>query len=165
MSPETSADDTPEDDEGSRLDRELIELLNELRVVLPGVQVMFAFLLIVPFSQGFGQIDGRERAVYFVAFVASALASVLLIAPSTHHRIQWRQYDKERLLRRANRLAILGTVALAVAIVAVVYLITKLLYGEVAAAAAAAGAAVVGWTWFGYPAIRRAGAREEGGAE
>lgn len=146
------------EDEGTRLDRELIELLNELRVVLPGVQVMFAFLLVVPFSQRFGELDSRDRAIFFVAFIASALASVFLIAPGTHHRIRWRQYDKERLLRRANRLTILGTVALAVAVVAVVYLITAVLYGDVAAAASAGIAVIIVWTWFGYPLIRRAAA-------
>jgi amino acid transporter len=148
-----------EQDEGTRLDRELIELLNELRVVLPGVQVMFAFLLVVPFSQRFGVLDGRERAIFFVAFLASAIASVFLIAPSTHHRIQWRRYDKERLLRRANRLAILATAALAIAIVAVVYLIAGVLYGDVSAVAAGATAGLIAWTWFAYPLMRRAGAR------
>jgi amino acid transporter len=148
-----------EQDEGTRLDRELIELLNELRVVLPGVQVMFAFLLVVPFSQRFGVLDGRERAIFFIAFLASAVASVFLMAPSTHHRIQWRQYDKERLLRRANRLTILGTLALAIAIVAVVYLIAGVLYGGVSAVAAGATAGVIAWTWFAYPLMRRAGAR------
>jgi hypothetical protein len=143
------------DDAETRLDRELIELLNELRVVLPGVQVMFAFLLAVPFSQRFGQLDEWQRGVFFLAVLASALASIFLIAPSTHHRIQWRQFDKERLLRRANRLAVMGTVCLAVAIVAVVYLIAEILYGGESAIAAAAIAGVAGWTWFGYPLVRR----------
>ena len=144
------------DDEATRLDRELIELLNELRVVLPGVQVLFAFLLAVPFSQRFGQLDERQRGVFFLAVLATAFASIFLIAPSAHHRIQWRQYDKELLLRRANRLAITGTVCLAVAIVAVVYLITDIVYGSESAIAAAAVAGMTGWTWFGYPLTRKA---------
>src|SRR5438093_7923415 len=88
------------DDEGNkqRVNRELIELLNELRVVLPGVQVLFAFLLTVPFSNGFSRMTDVQRNVYFVAFVATTIATILFIAPSTYHRIQFRQGDKERML-------------------------------------------------------------------
>jgi hypothetical protein len=144
------------DDKDTRLDRELAELVNELRVALPGVQVLFAFLLAVPFSQRFGQLGETQRAVFFVAVMATAFASICLIAPSTHHRIQWRQFDKEALLRRANRLAIMGAVFLAVAIVAVVYLIADVLFGGESAIAGAVVAAVIAWTWFGYPLLRRA---------
>jgi hypothetical protein len=140
----------------SKLDRELMELINELRVALPGVQVMFAFLLAVPFSARFDQLSEWQRDVFFVAVLASAFASICLIAPSTHHRIQWRQFDKERLLRRANRLAIMGAASLAVAIVASVYLITDMLYGGESAIAASVVAGVTGWMWFGYPVVRRA---------
>jgi hypothetical protein len=143
-------------DDETRLDRELMELVNELRVALPGVQVMFAFLLAVPFSQRFTQLDDWQRIVFFVAVMATAISSICLIAPSTHHRIQWRQFDKEALLRRANRLAITGAASLAIAIVAVVYLIADVLYGGESAIAAALIAGLTAWTWFGYPLLRRA---------
>src|SRR6059058_4200036 len=85
-----------------RVNRELIELLNELRVALPGVQVLFAFLLTVPFTQRFGKTTEIERDIYFVTLILAALSSVLLIAPSSQHRLLFRKRDKERLLLRAN---------------------------------------------------------------
>ena len=93
-----------------RLDRELIELLNELRVALPGVQVLFAFLLIVPFSKGFPQVSESEQIVYLAAVLCTMLSTVLLVAPTTYHRIRFRDHDKKRLIYTANRLAIAGTV-------------------------------------------------------
>src|SRR5215204_6001038 len=99
-----------------RVDRELIELLNELRVALPGVQFLFAFLLIVPFQQTRDQLTDFQRDVYFVALLAAAVATVLLIAPAAQHRILFRQKDKEKLLRRSNRYAIAGLVVLGLAI-------------------------------------------------
>jgi hypothetical protein len=145
------------EDEKERVDRELIELLNELRVALPGVQVLFAFLLILPFSQGFSKIDGIERAVYFGAFIAAALATALLIAPSSYHRLRFREHDKERMLFTSNRLAISGTVLLALAISAVVFLITDVLFQETAGAlVAGAVAAWFAWFWYGLPLSRKA---------
>ena len=95
------------------LDRELIELLNELRVALPGVQVLFAFLLAVPFANGWERVTDLQRDVFFLAFIATAAASILLIAPSSYHLLRWREGDKEQMLRTSNRLAIAGTVFLA----------------------------------------------------
>ncbi|HET6771316.1 MAG TPA: DUF6328 family protein [Actinomycetota bacterium] len=100
----------PDEDRKQRVDRELIELLNELRVALPGVQVLFAFLLTVPFAQRFSQVSGLQRAVYFVALLATAVASVLFITPTAYHRLRWREPDKEQMLFTANRLTIAGTV-------------------------------------------------------
>ena len=113
----------------SRLDRELLELLNELRVVLPGVQALFAFLLIVPFNANFAEVTGGERAVYTVALLASAIACVLFITPPSFHRLRFRRHDKAQLLRIGNRCAIAGMVALAVAVTAAVYLVTEFLFG------------------------------------
>src|SRR5688572_18998651 len=96
------------EDEAEKLDRELIELMNELRVVLPGVQVLFAFLLTVPFSQRFAEIAGRQRGVFFAAFLATTAASVVLMAPSAYHRVRWRQHDKAQLLKTSNRMALVG---------------------------------------------------------
>jgi phosphoglycerol transferase MdoB-like AlkP superfamily enzyme len=117
------------EDHQTRHDRELIELLNELRVALPGVQVLFAFLLILPF-QGFSSVTSVQRTVYFIAFLAATGASIALIAPSVFHRLRWRARDKERLLEISNRLAIGGSLFLALAITAVVFLITDVLYGS-----------------------------------
>ena len=142
------------------LNRELIELLNELRVVLPGVQVLFAFLLVVPFSNGWDRVTDVQRYVYFVAFLCAALASAFLIAPSTYHRLRWREGDREHMLVTANRLAIWGAVFLAAGITATVFLITDVLFGN---AWAAVVAAVIGgtlvWLWFGL-ALRDARVRD-----
>jgi hypothetical protein len=102
---------------GERLDRELMELLQELRVVLPGVQVLLAFLFLAPFQPRFAQLPGSLRNAFFASIACATLATVLLIAPSAHHRLRWRARDKERLLRIGNQLTLWGTVFLAAAIV------------------------------------------------
>jgi hypothetical protein len=146
------------------LNRELIELLNELRVVLPGVQVLFAFLLAVPFANGWTRVSELQRDVYFLAFLATAAASILLIAPSSYHRLRWREGDKEHMLETSNRLAIAGTAFLALGMTAVVFLITDILF---TATWAAVTTAVVGgafaWFWYGLPLLREA-ATDAGGS-
>jgi predicted membrane channel-forming protein YqfA (hemolysin III family) len=139
-----------------RIDRELIELLNELRVALPGVQVLFAFLLTVPFSAGFGSLSQTQRSWYFASFLATAAAIVALMAPTTYHRIQFRQGDKERLLRTANHLAIAGTVFLSLAIGGTVFVVADVLHPTSTAAIVASSVfAVMTWLWFGLPLVRR----------
>ncbi len=137
------------------LDRELIELLNELRVALPGVQVLFAFLLAVPFTNRFGRVSAFQKDVYFAALLCTLAGSVLLIAPSTYHRIRWRQRDKEQMLRTANRLAIGGTVFLALAMSASVLLVTDVLF-SIRSAAIVTGltAGTFTWFWYGLPLWR-----------
>jgi Family of unknown function (DUF6328) len=138
------------------LDRELIELLNELRVALPGVQVLFAFLLAVPFTNGWNRVTDVQRDVFFAAFLCTAAASVLLIAPSAYHRLRWREGDKERMLEVANRLAIAGTVFLALAMTLVVFLISDLLFRAWwAALVTAVTAGGFAWFWYGLPLVRR----------
>jgi hypothetical protein len=130
------------------LDRELIELLNELRVALPGVQVLFAFLLAVPFSQRFARVTDFQKDAYFATLLMTTAASILLIAPSVNHRIRWRQRDKERLLQRANAFAITGSIFLAGAMTGAVLLLTDVLFhtGWASfAAALTAGAFIVFW--------------------
>ncbi len=146
-----------------RVDRELIELLNELRVVLPGIQVLFGFLLLLPFQQTFAQLGDLDRAVYYLAFLASTVASVLLIAPSTYHRIRFRESDKEGLLRAANWFPLGGTLALGVGLAAAAFLITDLLFGPAAGAIAAVVAAgfVVGF-WYLLPLSRKARSEDSG---
>jgi hypothetical protein len=138
------------------LDRELIELLNELRVALPGVQVLFAFLLAVPFANGWTRVTDLQRDVFFIAFLAAAISTILLIAPSAHHRLRWREGDKEQILRRANTLAIAGTVFLAIGMTAVVFLIADVLFaGGWAALTTAVIAGAFAWFWYGLPLLRR----------
>jgi Family of unknown function (DUF6328) len=135
-----------------RHNRELIELLNELRVALPGVQVLFAFLLAVPFANGFPKLSSTGRDVFFAAFIATALSTVLLIAPSSYHRLRWRQRDKERMLIISNVLTIAGLLCLAVAITCVVYVITDFLFHAAwAAAFTALIAAMFLLLWYGLP--------------
>ena len=142
-------------DEESRLDRELIELLNELRVTLPGVQVLFAFLLIVPFSQQFGRVNDTQKYAYLVALVAIAVGAALLIAPTPYHRIRFRDRDKEALLRIANRLAIAGTVCLAIGMAAALFCVTDYLFeAPLPALVSALFGLTAGWFWFGLPLLR-----------
>jgi hypothetical protein len=150
------------EDERSRLDRELIELLNELRVALPGVQVLFAFLLTIPFAQGFPRLDDLARDLYFVALLCTAASTALLIAPSAHHRLLFRRRAKEQMIRTANRLAIAGMAALALAVACSLYVITDVIFERPAAIAVAAGAAFVfALLWYAVPLAHR---RERGGA-
>ena len=157
--PAGPAGDRPggDEDEKERLDRELIELLNELRVAVPGVQVLFAFLLTVPFAQGFTRVTAFQRDVYFIALLLSAAASAFLIAPSAYHRIQFRQQDKHQMIRTSNRLSIAGLACLGAGIAAVVLLITDILFSLTTAVAvtAAVGAMLAG-LWYGLPLYRRA---------
>ena len=144
----------------SKQDRELIELLNELRVVLPGIQVMFAFLLIVPFSQGFLRVTELQTNVYFLSFLCTAAATAFLIAPTTYHRVRWREGDKEHMLKVSNRYAIVGTVFLSLGMTGVVFLITDFLYdGGLAIFATAWAAGMFTFLWFGIPILR--GIREK----
>jgi hypothetical protein len=141
----------PESSE-ERHNRELIELLNELRVALPGVQVLFAFLLAVPFANGFPKLSPTGRDVFFAAFIATALSTVLLIAPSSYHRLRWRQHDKERMLIISNTLTIAGLFCLAVAITCTVFVITDFLFHTAWAAAFTAFiAAMFVVLWYGLP--------------
>ena len=152
-----------EESERERLNRELIELLNELRVALPGVQVLFAFLLTVPFTRGFPKLSALDRDVYFAAFIATALATAFLIAPSSYHRLRWRAHDKERMLVISNWLTIVGLGLLAVAVVCAVFVITDVLFDAVSVGLATSLLALVFLVlWYGLPlagAIRARRAR------
>lgn len=145
-----------EETEEQRRNRELIELLNELRVALPGVQVLFAFLLAVPFQRGWPHLAHRDRDVFYAALLATAVSTALLIAPSSYHRLRWRDRDKEYLLETSNRLTIAGLLCLAVAVNCVVFVISDFLYGYAAAVPVTSALAVVFVAlWYGLP-IRRA---------
>ena len=139
-----------------RVDRELAELLEEIRVILPGVEILFGFLIILPFQFG-DELTGLERLLYLGAFLSVSAGLGLLVAPSTYHRIRFREMDKERLLFLANRLVIAATVLVAIGISLVVYLVVETLIGGVLAGViAAANAAWFTWFWFGLPLLHRA---------
>lgn len=135
-----------------RHNRELIELLNELRVMLPGVHVLFAFLLAVPLSSRFDKIGSTDRLLFFVTLIATSIAAVLLIAPSAIHRIDFRLIDKGGLVVIANRLAIAGIAFVAIAWVGALMFVTRLLYGGVASDVVGVISAIVfGTAWFLLP--------------
>jgi hypothetical protein len=161
---EESSDTGRHETDKERLDRNLNELLGELRVALPGVQVLFAFLLAVPFNQGFSKATGFQKDVYLVTLLLTAMATALLIAPSAYHRLEFRQDDKRHIVFVANRFAIVGFGFLAAAMCAAVLLVTDYLFGSTTAVICTAGGAVVLYgLWYGAPlARRRKRAREVG---
>jgi Family of unknown function (DUF6328) len=155
-------DDQPEQDDQreesplERLDRNTLELLNELRVVATGIQVMFAFLLIVPFNTGFRRVSSFERTDYFLTLILVAIAAVLLLAPSIHHRILFRHHEKRFLVAVANRLAIAAMVFLALGFTGILVLLSDVVVGG--ATPVVAGAltlAFISGLWFAVPLARR----------
>jgi hypothetical protein len=154
-----------EETELERLDRNLLELLNELRVALPGVQVLFAFLLTVPFTQRFSTLTAAQEKIYYGTLVCAALSTALLIAPSAHHRLSFRQQDKAYIVFLANKLTIMGLAFLALAMTAVVLLITDVLFGTTATLVATAITFAVFTTlWYLMPLWRRL-TRDRGDAD
>jgi hypothetical protein len=149
-------DETRSDEsEQERLDRNLEQLLGELRVALPGVQVLFAFLLVVPFNQRFADITSFQRTVYFVTLLCATAACACLIAPTAHHRVEFRAKDKERIVMGGNRLALVGLALLATAMTGAITLITDFLYGSTTTAIAAGLVALLfAVLWYVMP-VRR----------
>ena len=145
-----------DEDEQDRVNRELIELLNELRVALPGVQVLFAFLLAVPFATGWQKTTGFQRDVFYATLLSTALSAALLISPSAYHRLAFRQGQKKSMLFDSNKMVIAGIAFLALAMVGVVVLITDVLYGGTTVlVVGTVAAAAYGFFWFAFPLIRR----------
>jgi hypothetical protein len=142
--------------EDARLDRNLGELLQELRVALPGVQVLFAFLLAVPFQQNFTQISPFEKKVYFATLLCTALSAALLIAPSSYHRITFRLQQKRELVFLANRFTIAGLTLLALAMTGAIVLITDVLFGGITTViVGVAAASTFASLWYVLPLRRR----------
>lgn len=140
-----------------RVDRELIELLNELRVALPGVQVLFAFLLILPFQGRFASVSDLDRAVYLAALLSSAVAGATFIAPSVNHRLNFRREDKERILLDSNILLIAGSYCTAIGIACAIFLVVDVIFGGTPAIIATlASVATYGALWVVLPLVRRA---------
>ena len=141
--------------EAERLDRNLAELLQELRVALPGVQVLFAFLLTVPFQGGFTDVTPFQEKVYFACLLLTAISAALLISPTAYHRMTFREQQKKQLISFANRLAIAGLACLALAMTLAVLLVTDVLFDVVLAACVAAVAiGLFTVLWFVLPVLR-----------
>jgi uncharacterized membrane protein len=156
----TYADEDPTPDRNEtdleRCDRNLAELLQEVRVVQTGVQVLFGFLLAIAFQNRFTNITSFQKIDYFVTLLAAVAAAVLLMAPTAYHRVLFKQGDKEHLVRVANRLTMIGLAAVGVAMIGVVLLICVTVFSSavavVATTLAGAGCAL---TWFILPVMRR----------
>jgi uncharacterized protein DUF6328 len=151
-------DPSEDEEESERNSRRLLELLQEIRVATAGVQILFGFLLAVPFAQRFQTISSFQRHVFLTVLICTALSSALLIAPTALHRLLFRRGHKPEVIEYANRMVIYGLMMLAVAIVGVVLLLTHLIFGPDAAVAVTvpiAGVIVV--TWFVIPLVRRGG--------
>ncbi|HKF81753.1 MAG TPA: DUF6328 family protein [Solirubrobacterales bacterium] len=149
---ESGRDETEEE----RLDRNLGELLQELRVALPGVQVLFAFLLAVPFQQNFEKITPFQKGAYFGTLICTAISAVMLISPTAYHRLTFRYQQKRRLVYYSNRFSIIGLGFLALAMTGAIMLITDVLFGTVATVAMTVATVLVfGFFWFALPLQRR----------
>ena len=145
-----------EETKEERLDRELEELLQELRIALPGVQILFAFLLVVPFNNRFAETDDLQRDVWFAALLLALGAVACFITPTAYHRIRFRDYDKERLVTTATRLAVVGLVFLATALSASAFFVTGFVFSDRAAAIVTVLAAgTIGGLWFALPLVRK----------
>ena len=143
------------EDPKKRLEREHTELLHELRSLIPGAQVLFGFLLAVAFTNQFRRLDDAERYVYFGTLVCTAVALVLFLAPAAYHRLRFREGDKDYLLTKGNREAIVGTVASSLAFTGVLYLVTSIEFGAVEAVGVAGAFFVfTAWRWWSHAVIR-----------
>ena len=146
--------------EDQRVDRNLQEMLGELRVALPGVQVLFAFLLVVPFNQRFGQVTDFQKTLYLITLLFTTASSICLIAPTAHHRLEFRQQDKENIVTAGNWIVILGLALLAVAMTGAVIFITDFLYQGTTVWVVGIGAALAFLAlWYAIP-LRRLAAGE-----
>ncbi|MFB4319013.1 DUF6328 family protein [Actinomadura sp. 21ATH] len=163
------SDNARNETEHERLDRQLMELLQGFRVAVTGVQVLFAFLLTVPYAPGFDDVNAAGRRLFYVALFGAAVASISFIAPVIQHRVLFQLNQKPLLIRRANRFGIFGAVALAVSITSATTLIIHTLVSNTAATVTAFAVALYcAWAWFVQPLLsRRKAAREphDGGTD
>ena len=142
-------------DEQDRTERQMAELLQELRVALPGVQILFAFLLTVPFAQGFTRVTSFQKDLFFATLLSTAISTACLIAPTATHRLRFHQRDRKYVIEVAHKLTIAGLVFLALAIVGAVTLITDFLYdGAARWIWPALVAVVIVVLWFARPLAR-----------
>jgi Family of unknown function (DUF6328) len=163
-SAEEPRDETPRE----RFDRELVEMLQGLRVIVAGVQFLFAFLLTLPFSNGFRRVGHVGEWVFYLSLITAACASICLMAPAAQHRMLFRSGRKDLLVTRSNRYGIGGTMALTVSMASAVAVAAKGFFSStLAAVTAAAFVAIAAWAWFVQPLLtrRRIYAAREAGAE
>jgi hypothetical protein len=145
-----------DEDDDERFDREFLELLNELRVAMPGVQVLFGFLLAVPFQQRFAQVSDFQRQVFLGTLLCAAVATALFVSTTTYHRIMFRRRDKPHLIRYGSAMLLGGSLSLALAMSgAVLLIVNELFASRTAATVSALIALTYGALWFGYPLSRR----------
>lgn len=142
----------PGETEGERWDRNFDDLLQEVRVAQTGVQILFAFLLTLPFSARFGATSELDRVVYVITLLASAAASAFLIAPVSYHRLLFRKGRKPEVVRNASRMAICGVACILIAIVGAVFMVLDVVHGMVLALVGSAGVFILAATlWFLLP--------------
>jgi Family of unknown function (DUF6328) len=150
--PEDTHAERPGESEHERVDRELIELLNETRVVLPGVQVLFAFLFAAPFANGWRHVTELQARVYMAAIICAALSNAFLIAPTTYHRLTFRMGFKERLIRIGNVCLLAGTLMLALSMTLAMFVVTSVVLDDAwALVVSVAAALVLLGLWYAYP--------------
>jgi predicted Co/Zn/Cd cation transporter (cation efflux family) len=141
--------------EEEKRDRQMMELLNELRIALPGVQILFAFLLTAPFAQGFQRITDTQKNLYYAALLATAASTICLIAPSATHRLRFHQSDRTFIIESANKFLIAGLVFMGIAIVLAIAVVTDFLYDHwIVYAAPAVVAVALAGLWFVRPLAR-----------
>jgi hypothetical protein len=150
---EGEVEETPKE----RTDRQLLELLNEVRVALPGAQFLFAFLLAVPFASRFGDVSHGLQIIFYICLLSTLAATILLMAPAVYHRIRWQQGNKTEVIRVAHRMFLGGMTSLAVAMTTAVWFVSAFLFGTVESLIAATLSVVLlGLTWFALPLRSRA---------
>lgn len=154
----SDSDDEISGESSGSIDEQFRSLMEGLRTTLPGAQVLVAFLLVLPVQSEFSKLSDVDKAAYYVAFVTSMLASVLLIAPSVHQRVRAPMTGVARRTKQhldvAIRVTIIGTIALFIALVAVTFLVTSLVFSNFAAILAALAVSVItGYTWIYQPLV------------
>ena len=146
-----------EESRKEQLEREHGELLEELRALIPGAEVLFGFLLAIRFTREFSALTTLQEYVYYVTLLATATALVMLLAPAAFHRLRFREGDKELMLRKGNREAIAGTAAIGIAFTGVLFLVTDLVFSiPVAVVVAVAFFALTAWRWWAIALFRKA---------
>lgn len=137
-------------------DRQLDELTSELRTIVPGVTVLFAFLLTLPFSSGFSDLNERDRVVYMVSLISAACSLVLLLGESAYHRLRGKPYDKKQLIITATHQAVAALILLMISLASCVWYVTQVVFPGQLAIATAGGVLVLAIaTWFVLPIFRR----------
>jgi hypothetical protein len=147
-----SAGQTTPESPKEQTDRQLTELLNELRVALPGAQVLFGFLLTVPFATRFGRVGHADRVVLLVCLLFTATGTILLMGPPVYHRLRWARGGKSEVIRVAHAMFLAGTASLALGMAAALFLVADVLFGStIAAAVTGFVGAIVLTTWYVIP--------------